>query len=81
MNEHCQTRQIVSEMKDILPTAVFNSFKADFSSKLSNLLQVPLLKTEPRMNPETRVRQRTANLPYNRQETGGTLDPERFYLS
>lgn len=67
-------------MKDILPTAVFNSCKTDFSFKLSTIQQAPLLKTEPRMNPETRVRQETANLPYNRQETGGTLDPERYFF-
>lgn len=30
LNEHCQTRKMVPEMKDILPTAAFNSFKADF---------------------------------------------------
>lgn len=47
VNEHCLTKQMVSEMKDILPTAVFNSFKADFPFKLSNIQHVPLLKTEP----------------------------------
>lgn len=47
LNEHCQTKQMVSEMKNILPTAVFNGFMADFSFKLPNILQVLLPKTEP----------------------------------